>query len=178
MSSAAAAALEPARRVKLMVFDVDGVLTDGTLWYGPSGEALKAFHVSDGHGIRMLIESGVRVALLTGRKSAAVATRAAELGIENVMQGVDDKRRLFDELLATLALRAEQAGYMGDDVVDLPVLSRCGFACAPREAAELVRSRVHYVTTASGGRGAVREVCDLIMQAQKTLETVLRSYLS
>jgi 3-deoxy-D-manno-octulosonate 8-phosphate phosphatase (KDO 8-P phosphatase) len=170
-------ALERARRVRLMVFDVDGVLTDGTLWYDASGEVLKAFHVGDGSGIRMLIESGVQVALLSGRRSAAVATRAAELGIRDVLQGIDEKRPAFEELLARLGLPAEQAGYMGDDVIDLPVLARCGFACAPSEAARWVQSRVHYVTAAQAGRGAVREVCELIMQAQETLEPALRAFL-
>lgn len=178
MASPAAAALERARRVKLMLFDVDGVLTDGRLWYGPAGELLKAFHVADGHGVKMLIESGVQVALLTGRSSPAVAMRAAELGIAHVLQGVGDKRRGFEDLLARLGLQAELAGYMGDDVVDLPVLARCGFACAPREAAARVRSRVHYVAAAPAGAGAAREVCELIMQAQDTLEDALRSYLA
>jgi 3-deoxy-D-manno-octulosonate 8-phosphate phosphatase (KDO 8-P phosphatase) len=170
-------ALERARRVKLMVFDVDGVLTDGTLWYGASGEVLKGFHVGDGSGMKMLLESGVQVALLSGRRSAAVAARAAELGIEHVVQGVDDKRPLFDQLLERFGLSAGEAGYMGDDVIDLPVLAQCGFACAPCDAAERIRSRVHYVTTAKAGRGAAREVCELIMEAQQTLESALRAYL-
>jgi 3-deoxy-D-manno-octulosonate 8-phosphate phosphatase (KDO 8-P phosphatase) len=173
----AAAALERARRVKLMVFDVDGVLTDGRLWYGPAGEALKAFHVSDGHGMKMLMESRVQVGLLSARTSPAVAARAAELGIEHVLRGAADKRRLFEGLLARLALEPEHSGYMGDDVVDLPVLARCGFACAPREACEHVRSRVHYVAAAGAGVGAVREVCELLMQAQGTLDDALRRYL-
>lgn len=157
-----------------MVFDVDGVLTDGTLLYGPAGEELKAFHSHDGHGIKLLAASGVACALLSGRRSAAVERRAAELGIGRVLQGIEDK------LPAALGLgyRLEEMGYMGDELVDLPVLTRCGFACAPPEAPDAVRSRVHYVAGAAAGRGAVREVCELLMRAQRTLEPALQRYLS
>jgi len=165
--------LDRARRVRLMIFDVDGVLTDGTLFYGPRGEALKAFSAHDGHGLKMLAASGVACALLSGRRSAAVARRAAELGIEHVLQGVEDK------LAATqkLGFPLHQIGFMGDELVDLPVLTRCGFACAPREAPDAVCSRVHYVARAGAGRGAAREVCELVMRAQSTLEPALRGYL-
>ena len=156
-----------------MIFDVDGVLTDGTLLYGPKGEALKAFSAHDGHGLKMLAASGVACALLSGRRSAAVAHRAAELGIELVLQGVEDKLAATQKLDFPL----DQIGFMGDELVDLPVLTRCGFACAPREAPEAVRSRVHYVARASAGRGAAREVCELVMRAQSTLEPALRGYL-
>src|SRR5512146_639734 len=134
MSDVSSAALERARRVRLMIFDVDGVLTDGRLWYGPAGEALKAFHTLDGHGIKMLAQSGVAPAILSGRRSQAVAQRAAELGIVHVLQGIEDKRSAYAALLEQLGVQAEETGYVGDDVVDLPVLLRCGFACAPREA--------------------------------------------
>jgi 3-deoxy-D-manno-octulosonate 8-phosphate phosphatase (KDO 8-P phosphatase) len=147
-----------------MIFDVDGVLTDGTLWYGPAGEALKAFSAHDGHGIKLLAAAGVAVALLSGRRSKAVAVRARELGIRRVFQGVDDKLSVFEKLLKKERLKPESAGFMGDELVDLPVLERCGFACAPREAPEAVRSRVHYVTEAPAGRGAVRELCDLMVR--------------
>ena len=170
-------ALERARRVRLMVFDVDGVLTDGRLWYGPQGEELKVFHSLDGHGVKMLQEGGVPAALLSGRSSAAVARRAAELGVTHVLQGIADKRPALDALLARLGLEPREAGYMGDDLPDLPVLAHCGFACAPREAPEAVRARVHYVATAPAGRGAAREVCELVMRAQRTLEKALQSYL-
>ena len=161
-----------------MIFDVDGVLTDGTLLYGPSGEELKAFSAHDGHGLKMLAASGVACALLSGRRSAAVATRAAELGIENVFQGVEDKLAVFRQLITRQGLSAEQAGFMGDELVDLPVLTRCGFACAPSEAPEAVRARVHYVASATAGRGAVREVCEALMRAQHTLEKALARYLA
>jgi 3-deoxy-D-manno-octulosonate 8-phosphate phosphatase (KDO 8-P phosphatase) len=160
-----------------MIFDVDGVLTDGTLWYGPAGEQLKAFHSFDGHGLKMLAASGVACALLSGRKSKAVAHRARELGIRHVLQGVGDKRPAFQQLLRKLKVGGGQAGYMGDELVDLPVLTRCGFACAPHEAPAAVRERVHYVAQAPAGRGAVREVCELVMDAQGSLARVLRSYL-
>jgi 3-deoxy-D-manno-octulosonate 8-phosphate phosphatase (KDO 8-P phosphatase) len=171
-------ALDRARAVRLMIFDVDGVLTDGTLLYGPRGEELKAFHSHDGHGIRMLAASGVACALLSGRRSAAVATRAAELGIEEVLQGIDDKLSSYQALARRHGLEPEQTGYMGDELVDLPVLTRCGFACAPREAPEAVRSRVHYVAAAAAGRGAAREVCEVVMRSQRTLEPALQRYLA
>ncbi len=178
MSSPAPEALERARRIKLMIFDVDGVLTDGQLWYGAGGEQLKSFNAHDGHGIRMLAASGVQAALLSGRASGAVQARAAELGIARVLQGIDDKLRAFLHLLEEEKLRVEQIGFMGDELVDLPVLTRCGLACAPREAPEAVRSRVHYVAAAPAGRGAVREVCELVMRAQGTLEHALQRYLA
>ena len=149
-----------------MIFDVDGVLTDGTLWYGPRGEELKAFSAHDGHGIKLLAAGGVRIALLSGRRSKAVAARARELGIKKVFQGVDDKLSVFKKLLASEDVKPAAAGFMGDELVDLPVLSRCGFACAPQEAPEAVRSRVHYVTAAPAGRGAVREACELLLRAR------------
>jgi 3-deoxy-D-manno-octulosonate 8-phosphate phosphatase (KDO 8-P phosphatase) len=169
--------LERARRIRLMVFDVDGVLTDGTLWFGAAGEEVKAFHSYDGHGLKMLAASGVPCALLSGRRSNAVAARAAELGLEHVLQGVDDKRGSFETLLVRFGLKPEQSGYMGDELVDLPVLTRCGFACAPREAPEAVRARVHYVAAAPAGRGAAREVCEFVMRAQGTLDSALERYL-
>lgn len=171
-------ALERARRIRLMILDVDGVLTDGRLWYGPAGEALKAFHALDGHGLKLLAESGVRCALLSGRRSAAVAARAAELGIEQVLQGIDDKLSSYRELLGRHQLAPEHTGYMGDEWVDLPVLTRCGFACAPREAPEAVRSRVHYVASAPAGQGAVREVSEFVLRAQGRLEPALQRYLA
>ncbi len=178
MQPSAADALERARRVRLMIFDVDGVLTDGRLWYGPAGEELKAFHSYDGHGLKMLAASGVPCALLSGRRSGAVAARAAELGIAHVFQGIDDKLSTYTELLLRQNLKPEHTGYMGDELVDLPVLTRCGFACAPREAPEAVRSRVHYVASTPAGHGAAREVCELVMRAQDRLDAALRSYLA
>jgi 3-deoxy-D-manno-octulosonate 8-phosphate phosphatase (KDO 8-P phosphatase) len=166
-------ALERARGVRLMIFDVDGVLTDGTLLYGPAGEELKAFSAHDGHGLKMLAASGVPCALLSGRKSKAVALRAEELGIAHVLQGIENKL----EACQRLGIELKDIGFMGDELVDLPVLTRCRFACAPREAPEAVRSRVHYVAQAPAGRGAAREVCELVMRAQQTLDQAVHSYL-
>ena len=170
--------LQRARAVRLMVFDVDGVLTDGTLWYGAGGGEWKAFHAFDGHGMKMLAAAGVPCALLSGRKSGAVAARARELGIKHVLQGIDEKLAAFQGLLKKMKLKSNEAGFMGDELVDLPVLTRCGFACAPREAPEAVRSRVHYVASAPAGRGAAREVCELLMSAQGSLERAVQGYLA
>jgi 3-deoxy-D-manno-octulosonate 8-phosphate phosphatase (KDO 8-P phosphatase) len=161
-----------------MLFDVDGVLTDGRLWYGPSGEALKAFSALDGHGLKLLGDCGITVALLSGRASPAVAHRAAELGIAHLLQGLDEKLPAFEALAARLGVSVSEAGYMGDEVVDLPVLRRCGFACAPREAHELVLRSAHYVARAAAGRGAVREVCEYVMRAQGRLDAALAKYLA
>lgn len=170
--------LERAKRVRFMVFDVDGVLTDGRLWYGPEGESFKVFHAADGHGLKMLAASGVRIALLSGRRSAAVERRAAELGITQVLQGIENKHPAFEQLLAQAGMPAASAGFMGDELVDLPVMTRCGFACAPSEAPEFVRRHAHYVSRAPGGVGAVRELCELLMQAQGTLDAQLASYIA
>jgi 3-deoxy-D-manno-octulosonate 8-phosphate phosphatase (KDO 8-P phosphatase) len=169
-------ALARARRVRLVIFDVDGVLTDGRLWYGPGGEELKAFHAFDGHGVKLLVMAGLKTAILSGRDSPAVSERAKELGIEHVVQGADDKRKAFAGLLRKLKMKSEAAAYMGDDVVDLPVLTRCGFACAPHEAPEDVRRRVHYVATANAGHGAAREVCEFILESQGKLGRVMARF--
>jgi len=170
--------LQRAKRVRLMLFDVDGVLTDGKLWYGPQGEALKAFHVLDGHGIKLLIQSGTVVGLLSGRSSPAVTRRASELGIAHVLQGVEDKRAAFEALVTKLGISAGETGFMGDEVVDLPVLRRCGFACAPAEAHESVRASAHYVTKSHAGAGAAREACEFVLRAQGRLEAALSRYLA
>jgi len=170
--------LERMRRLRLMIFDVDGVLTDGTLYFSETGAELKAFNAQDGHGLKMLKESGVEVAILSARRSRAVEVRAAELGITLVEQGAGNKSAAFENLIARLRTPSAAAGYMGDDWVDLPVLARCGFAASVPEAPDLVRERVHHVTRAPGGRGAVREVCELIMRAQDTLERLIARQLA
>jgi 3-deoxy-D-manno-octulosonate 8-phosphate phosphatase (KDO 8-P phosphatase) len=177
MQFLASDALSRARRVRLVVFDVDGVLTDGRLWYGPGGEELKAFHAFDGLGVKLLRLAGLKTALLSGRDSPAVAERAKELGIEHVLQGVEDKRKAFDALLRRLRVKRAATSYMGDDVVDLPVLMRCGFACAPHEAPEEVRRSAHYIASADAGHGAAREVCEFILEAQGKLGKVLQRFL-
>ena len=170
-------ALDRARRIRLMLFDVDGVLTDGQLWYGPMGAEIKAFHGFDGHGLKMLAESGVATGILTGRTSRVVAPRAKELGITHLLQGIEDKRAAWEDLLKRLSLAPDATGYMGDDLVDLPVLIRCGLACTTREAPEDVRQRVHYIASAAAGFGAAREVCEMLMRAQGKLGAMLERYL-
>jgi 3-deoxy-D-manno-octulosonate 8-phosphate phosphatase (KDO 8-P phosphatase) len=155
-----------ARRVRLAIFDVDGVMTDGTLYIGDAGEAFKAFNILDGHGIKMLQAAGVATAIISGRSSHAVARRATELGIEHVKQGSADKAADFDRLTATLGLDAADCAFVGDDLPDLAVMRRCGFAVAVANAVEAVKVAAHYVTQASGGRGAVREFCELVLRAQ------------
>jgi 3-deoxy-D-manno-octulosonate 8-phosphate phosphatase (KDO 8-P phosphatase) len=176
MQFLASDALQRARRVRLVVFDVDGVLTDGRLWYGPDGEELKAFHGFDGLGIKLLLMAGLKTAILSGRESGAVTERARELGIEHVLQGIDDKRTAFAALLRRVRVTPQATAYMGDDLVDLPVLTRCGFACAPHEAPEEVRRRVHYIASAPAGRGAAREACEFILEAQGRLGKVMRRF--
>jgi len=167
-----------ARPVKLAVFDVDGVLTDGSLWFGETGETLKVFNSFDGHGLRMLKEGGVELAIITGRSTRALEHRARELGIIHVSQGVQDKIKAFESLRDSLGLILEEIAAIGDDVVDLPILTRCGFAACVPAAPSLVKQRVHYVTQAHGGHGAVREFCELILQAQGKLDGQLKRYLA
>lgn len=170
-------ALRRAKALKLMIFDVDGVMTDGTLYYSERGEELKAFNIHDGHGIKMLKQYGVEVALITARRSRAVALRAANLGIAHLYQGVEDKRGAYAALLEQLGLAAGQSGYMGDDLLDLPLITRCGFAATVAAAPEAVRKRVHYIARAGGGHGAVREVCEFILRAQGMLERAIGAHL-
>lgn len=170
-------ALKRAEGVKLMIFDVDGVMTDGTLYYSERGEELKAFNVRDGHGIKMLRQYGVEVALITARNSRAVELRAANLGITQIYQGTEDKRGVYASLLAQLGLAAGQSGYMGDDLPDLPLITRCGFAATVAAAPEALKSRAHYVARAPGGHGAVREVCEFILRAQGALERAISAHL-
>jgi 3-deoxy-D-manno-octulosonate 8-phosphate phosphatase (KDO 8-P phosphatase) len=155
-----------AEGIKLLLLDVDGVLTDGSLFFGDDGQEYKAFNSRDGHGIKMLHETGVEIAILTGRSSQVVLHRARNLGITRIIQGAHDKLVSYQALLAETGLKPEQIAYMGDDVVDLPVLRRCGLACTVPDAPAEVLARAHYVSRAAAGRGAAREVCELIMRAQ------------
>jgi 3-deoxy-D-manno-octulosonate 8-phosphate phosphatase (KDO 8-P phosphatase) len=172
-----AALAERARAIRLLVLDVDGVLTDGTLYFSHGGEQLKAFHIQDGLGIKLLRASGVEVAIVTGRRSQALEQRARELGVERLFQGADDKLTAFSSLLAAQQLQPAQTACMGDDLPDLPLLTRCGLAVAVPDAPEAVRARAHYVTRRAAGRGAVREVCELLMQVQGTLARAIDDYL-
>jgi 3-deoxy-D-manno-octulosonate 8-phosphate phosphatase (KDO 8-P phosphatase) len=153
----------PLHAIRLLVLDVDGVLTDGRLAYGPRGEQLKIFHVRDGHGIRLLQDAGVSVAVLSGRKSAATARRCRDLGIRHVSQGLRDKTLAFDRLLAKLGLGAREVACVGDDTPDIALLVRAGLAIAVADAHPLVHAVAHRRTTLPGGRGAVREICDWLL---------------
>lgn len=170
--------LARAQAVRLMIFDVDGVLTDGSLHYGAEGELIKTFNVLDGHGIKQLGQAGIATAIISARKSASVAQRAANLGITHLHQGVADKRIVFRDLLHALALSPEQAGFIGDDVIDLPILTRVGFAASVPNGHPEVKRRVHYVTAANGGQGAAREVCDLLLKAQGRYDELLAAWLA
>ncbi|HXV21939.1 MAG TPA: HAD-IIIA family hydrolase [Desulfuromonadales bacterium] len=155
---------ERLHRIRLLLLDVDGVLTDGRIIYDAQGVETKAFDVKDGHGLKLLQRAGVQVGIITGRQSEVVNIRARELGIDIVYQGAKDKLVPFEEILRNLHLAADEVAYMGDDLPDLPVLRRAGWAVAPADAVGEIKPFVHYVTRHPGGRGAVREVCDLLLQ--------------
>ncbi len=176
-NSTASGFLNRAKLVKLITFDVDGVLTDGGLYLSDSGEEFKRFNSLDGHGIKMLRASGVEVAIITARTSRCVELRARNLGICHVYQGAERKLDAMVDLLNRLDIPRDAAAYMGDDVVDLVVMRHVGLAISVPESPEIVREHAHYVTRRSGGHGAVREACELIMSAQGTLEAQLAPYL-
>lgn len=152
--------------VRLLVLDVDGVLTDGRLWFGPQGESLKAFDVRDGHGIKCLQQAGVRVAVISGRRSEAVAARMQELGVRDVAQGVADKTQALAELLARLGIESRHAACLVDDTPDLGLMAAVGLPAAVADAHPQVLSAARHVTRAAGGRGAVREFCDWLLAAR------------
>ncbi|MGB8857229.1 MAG: HAD-IIIA family hydrolase [Burkholderiales bacterium] len=171
-------AADRAKLVRLAIFDVDGVLTDGTLLMNELGEEIKAFNTLDGHGLKMLQNSGVELAIITGRTSRSVEMRAKNLGINHLYQGAEHKLETLTTLLAALKLDASTVMFMGDDVVDLPAMRYCGFAACVPEAPHIVKQHSHYISRAGGGRGAVREVCEFIMQAQGTLDKQMEKYLA
>jgi 3-deoxy-D-manno-octulosonate 8-phosphate phosphatase (KDO 8-P phosphatase) len=164
------------RRVELLLLDVDGVLTDGSIVYSDSGEELKAFHVRDGSGLKIWRRAGKRAAIVSGRSSAAVSRRAAELGLDAVFQGRDDKGAAFDELLRLTGLEAGQVCAVGDDLPDLPVLARAGVSVAVADACPEVRAAVDFVTMSPGGRGAAREAVEWLLKLQGRWPTVLAQY--
>ncbi len=163
--------------IRLIAFDVDGVMTDGGLYYSDSGEEFKRYNSLDGQGLKMLRASGVEIAIITGRTSRCVEARTKNLGIAHLYQGVENKLDAMVDLLKKLNLPRDAAAYMGDDVVDLTVMRHVGLAISVPESPLLVRKHSHYVTQRSGGHGAVREVCELIMSAQGTLDIQLAPYL-
>jgi 3-deoxy-D-manno-octulosonate 8-phosphate phosphatase (KDO 8-P phosphatase) len=166
-----------ASRIKLIAFDIDGVMTDGGLHYTDDGRDLKTFNVQDGLGVKLLQRAGIELAIVTGRNSGVVAARAADLGISHVFQGVGDKRAVVGALREKLGLHWADCAFMGDDLIDLAVMAQCGLAIAPANARPLVRERAHAVTDAAGGHGAVREAAEFILAAQGQLEALFAAYL-
>ena len=162
--------------IELLVLDVDGVMTDGGLIVHADGTESKRFHTLDGHGIRLWLRAGLKVALLSGRRSAPVAKRAAELGIPYVLEDCHFKRPALEQLLESLHLKAEQVAYIGDDLPDLPVLQFVGFSAAVANAVDEVKSCVNYVTTRPGGSGAVREVIEYILKNTGKWQTLMQRY--
>jgi 3-deoxy-D-manno-octulosonate 8-phosphate phosphatase (KDO 8-P phosphatase) len=156
----------PLGKIRLLILDVDGVLTDGRLYFAQRGEALKVFHVRDGHGMKLLMASGVEVAALSGRRSAAVASRMRELGVRRVIQGCSDKVAALHKLIAGLGIDALSVACLVDDTPDLPLMSAVGFAAAVADAHPLVLSAAHWIAKAAGGCGAVRELCDALLRAR------------
>jgi 3-deoxy-D-manno-octulosonate 8-phosphate phosphatase (KDO 8-P phosphatase) len=170
--------MEKARGIRLMAFDIDGVMTDGHLYFSPAGDEMKAFFSRDGLGLKMLARSGIKLAIITGRDSPIVTRRAENLGIDLVMQGVEDKRAAMASLLEGEGLSFADGGYMGDDVIDLAVMAACGFSATVPDGHALVRQQADYVASAAAGTGAVREVCELILQAQGNWQQALAAYRS
>lgn len=165
------------KALKLLILDVDGVLTDGRLFFDQNGAEYKCFHARDGHGMKLLKQSGVEIAVISGRKSNSVALRMQSLGIEHVYQGHENKRQAFQDVLSRLKLSPEQVAHVGDDVIDLPILTQVGFAVAVADANFAVKRYADWCTETPGGMGAVREVCDLILQVQGHFDTLLQNYL-
>ena len=164
--------------LKLMAFDVDGVLTDGRLHYSSGGVEAKVFSTHDGQGMRLLYEAGFKLAIISARRSEAVEQRARDLGLHYCYQGVETKIRAFSEMLDELKFTPAQAGYMGDDLLDIPVLAAAGFAATVPGAPQEVLDRSHYATTRAAGAGAVREVCELILRAQGSYDRIVARYLA
>jgi len=169
--------LNKAKAIRLVIFDVDGVLTDGSLFIGDDGQEYKAFNSRDGHGMKMLQQGGVQIAIITGRTSEVVRHRIRDLGIKLVYQGQRDKNEAFENLMEKLSIQPEQIAYVGDDVVDLPVMSRVGLAIAVQDAHSMVKQHAHWQTPSGGGQGAARDVCEMILEAQGKLQPMLETYL-
>jgi len=169
--------IDKAKNIRLLILDVDGVLSDGKLYFSNSGDEIKAFNSLDGHGIKMLQKSGVTVGIITGRKSEIVKARANNLGITLLMQGREDKLTALSELIADRQLSYQQIAHMGDDYPDLPLIRRVGLGLTTSNAHWVVKKNSHWQSQFQGGEGAVREACDLIMLAQETFDQALATYL-
>lgn len=162
--------------IRLLILDVDGVLTDGSIIYTDDGTEIKAFDVKDGHGIKLLMRTGVNVAIVTARSSKVVKYRAENLGIKHVYQGMLDKVKAYDDIIEKTGLEPRELGYVGDDLVDLPILRRVGFSAAVADAVEEVRNEADFVSLKPGGRGGVREICELIIKVQGMWSEVMSRY--
>ena len=169
--------LSKAAQIQLVIFDVDGVLTDGRLYLGNDGNEYKAFHIRDGHGIKMLIEAGVEVAIISGCHAASVERRITDLGIRYTYLGVADKLAAFSNLLVRIGLVAGHVAFVGDDLIDLPVMTRVGLAIAVQDADPFVKQHTHWQTPSRGGHGAVRDVCELLLEARSQLAAMRTRYL-
>lgn len=161
------------QQIKLLICDVDGVFSDGRIYMGNAGEELKTFHTRDGYGVKALQGTGVTLAVITGRQSKIVSNRMRALGIELLFQGCDNKLQAFEQILQQTKLTPEQCAYVGDDLIDWPVMEQCGVSICVADGHPLLRQQAEWITQISGGSGAVREVCDTIMQAQGTLNTTM-----
>lgn len=167
---------EKAQHIKLLALDVDGVMTDGSVVYGNSGEELKFFNIKDGLGIKLLQGAGIEVAIITGRSSVLLERRARELGIEAIMQGREDKRIALNELAAARGLELTETAYMGDDLPDLGAITAAGIGACPADAVEVVRDAADWIATSRGGHGAVRELAEMLLHARGQLAAVIESY--
>ncbi len=167
-----------AKKIKLLICDVDGVLTDGGLYFDKNGDELKRFYVQDGHGLKSLMQYGIEVAIISARNTPSVEYRMKNLGIKHYYQGQDDKKIALQELIQKLKLNLEQVAYIGDDVIDLPVMTQVGFAIAVSNANEAIKPYAHYITLKQGGQGGVREVCDLLLKTQGHYENFIKQYLN
>lgn len=172
--AATRAATGTAARVRLLVLDVDGVLTDGRLYYGARGEALKAFHVRDGLGLKLLAAAGITVAVISGRRSGMTARRCRELGVRHLVQGVEDKLTAFQRLRERLGMSSTVCACVGDDVPDVPLMREVGLSFAVADAHPQARSAAHVITRLPGGRGAVREVCDYLLEARRSAAAAVK----
>ena len=169
--------MEKAKSIQIVIFDVDGVLTDGTLYLTDGNEEIKAFNSQDGHSMKMLKASGVELAIITARESRCVNLRAENLNIPLIYQGEKNKLKVFEALATKLGLDMSSCAYVGDELIDLPVMTRCGLSICVSSAPSLVKKHAHYVTNLECGHGAVREICEILMYAQGTLDTQLEKYL-
>ena len=176
MGPAASETQARAARVRLVLFDSDGVFTDGRIYSGAAGEDLRAFDVRDGHGLVLGRQAGLTFGVMSGRESGALTQRAADLGLSEVHQGVKDKGQRLEEILGRLGVRADETCFMGDDLIDLPAMRRVGFAVAPCDAVPEVLDAAHFVTAQGGGRGALRELIELILRANGTWSDVIQRF--